>query len=443
MNRPLTHDVFFRATDSKHMLPRLEELLQKQLGTEVRIESLDIPRVVPGRKALMIQYVMQLHGESLLNNPLTCCGTIPYVGKANKKASAGEDRIGYLRDLNLTVPLFPFDPAIEILQGLANKDRAGKIITDCLTRSGIEHSELCISNIELLAYRQGKRCVLRYHLSPAQAKLGSSQVSQIVLRAVRQSRLKPILDGITLLQEHGFTSHADDQITIPHVFAADSDEGFYIMESIRGQSLYNLKEDEQFEAGCRMAGLVLRKLHSISAVSSTVHSAEGELAQLQWKVALVCGLFPDLSSRFEQAFHSVQAKQAAKMAGFDQVTIHGDFYDKQVIYAPRRTTLLDLDSLSAGDPAMDFGNFMAHIELRELQYARLDADIVDSGRLAFGAAYGEIGSGFEGRATWWKAVTLLRLAALYVLRPRWRHLASPLLDQCNVVLKSSTFRCVG
>jgi aminoglycoside phosphotransferase (APT) family kinase protein len=43
-------------------------------------------------------------------------------------------------------------------------------------------------------------------------------------------------------------------------------------------------------------------------------------------------------------------------------TIHRDFYHDQVLIDNDHVYLLDLDLLCNGDPALDIGNFIAHIE---------------------------------------------------------------------------------
>ncbi len=48
-------------------------------------------------------------------------------------------------------------------------------------------------------------------------------------------------------------------------------------------------------------------------------------------------------------------------------TIHRDFYDKQLIVDGDSVALLDFDNLAIGDRAQDYGNFLGHCRLRQLQ----------------------------------------------------------------------------
>ena len=97
-----------------------------------------------------------------------------------------------------------------------------------------------------------------------------------------------------------------------------------------------------------------------------------------------------------------------------------------MLFAPERTTLLDHDTLAAGDPALDYANFLAHLTLRGLQEPSKQAAVAE-GKQAFRQAYGDTAAGFADNLPWWEAGTLMRLAILYRLRPRWRQLSRALL----------------
>lgn len=46
----------------------------------------------------------------------------------------------------------------------------------------------------------------------------------------------------------------------------------------------------------------------------------------------------------------------------DVSTVHGDFYDKQVVINGRSAALIDMDSVRLDDPLVDLGNYAAHLE---------------------------------------------------------------------------------
>lgn len=113
------------------------------------------------------------------------------------------------------------------------------------------------------------------------------------------------------------------------------------------------------------------------------------------------------------------------IAGGAPVACHRDLHDGQLLLASGRVVLLDLDTLVAGEPELDAGNLLAHHELRRLQdlagaRAVPREDVLDAVRRT-----GPEDRGAADRLRWYEAASLLRLALLYRLRPRW----SPLCDR--------------
>ena len=149
-----------------------------------------------------------------------------------------------------------------------------------------------------------------------------------------------------------------------------------------------------------------------------------EIEKLQAWGRLLQRVYPKLASEFQANLDHLASRRPVPIS--NPSPIHGDFHDKQVIYAAGQTALIDCDGLTNGDPGQDYGNFVAHVELRRLQHAEHAADI-DASLQRFQATYPP-GAGAE----WWTATTFLRLAAIYSLRPRWRHLTMHLLNLADV-----------
>ena len=109
-----------------------------------------------------------------------------------------------------------------------------------------------------------------------------------------------------------------------------------------------------------------------------------------------------------------------------------------MIVAADRTALLDLDTARLGDPAVDIGNCLAHLELRALQFPDSTPGCPEA-RAVFRDAYLSAGDPAETdlttRIRFHEATSLLRLAGVYGSRPRWSTVLPPrLLDACEAVL---------
>jgi hypothetical protein len=135
--------------------------------------------------------------------------------------------------------------------------------------------------------------------------------------------------------------------------------------------------------------------------------------------------FSNLLSRLEMPAAPLVAAGRQRLSAIApdsrrRAVVHRDLHDQQVLLGDR-VTLLDLDQASIGDPAIDLGNLLAHLRLRALQ-GRLGAACAGlQGALISGHAVAWCGAWRETVLTW-EAASLLRLAVVYSLRPRWSHL---------------------
>jgi aminoglycoside phosphotransferase (APT) family kinase protein len=266
----------------------------------------------------------------------------------------------------------------------------------------------------VLAYRLEKRLVLRW-------RSGRTDRPDVVLRLMRPRTLK----RSAAAWEGGATIPG---VTVPRILLLDPREGILAMEHLPGTTLEHGPQDT--ERAYAAAGAMLRAYHLPSTAGGAPWTAADELAQLKAWTGAAGVPFPELGAALARLTSTLEAR-IPDQPRFP-VTLHRDFYDKQVLFHDGTAALLDLDTAAAGDPALDVENFLAHVTLRGLQDpGRLD-ELESAGR-AFRLGYGTRLPG-EGRLAWWRAASLGRLAILYVLRPRWRSITTTLLDEAETCL---------
>ena len=100
------------------------------------------------------------------------------------------------------------------------------------------------------------------------------------------------------------------------------------------------------------AGTALARLHMADVAATRVWTIENELAVMRNVLDR-----PELKDLFERLSASVRGLPAIPTCG-----IHRDFYPDQVMIDGTRVWLLDLDLYANGDPAIDMGNFLAHLD---------------------------------------------------------------------------------
>jgi aminoglycoside phosphotransferase (APT) family kinase protein len=136
---------------------------------------------------------------------------------------------------------------------------------------------------------------------------------------------------------------------------------------------------------------------------------------------------PELSSRRHWILDAC-AELAAELPDDCLHGIHRDFYPDQVLVDGLRLYLLDLDLYTAGDPALDIGNFRGHIIEQSLRsFGRPDALFGCASALSehYSTLAGtDLGHSIDSYTT----LTLARHIAISTLFPDRRHLTEVLVD---------------
>jgi thiamine kinase-like enzyme len=113
----------------------------------------------------------------------------------------------------------------------------------------------------------------------------------------------------------------------------------------------------------------IHKLHQARIPTARIHRMEDELRILDRCLEEAASMAPQWAGRL------VRINAACRSLGQTlpiplACGIHRDFYPAQVLIYKRRIILLDFDLYCLGDPALDIGNFIGHMQeqgLREFQ----------------------------------------------------------------------------
>jgi hypothetical protein len=155
-----------------------------------------------------------------------------------------------------------------------------------------------------------------------------------------------------------------------------------------------------------------------------------ELTVLDERARRLLLALPDLPARWQSGRELLQ-DAATKLPIAEIGLAHRDLHDGQFLVAGGSICLLDFDLLCRADLALDAGNLLAHLGLRQLQ--RPDAtgvSGVSNCSRAFLSGLGKCDEpGFGQRLLFYQATTFYRLALLYALRPRWMHLVDILISR--------------
>jgi len=422
-----------RATDSGFMGEFFTSRLARLNPEAAGLDSCHILRVFPRHDdSFVIQYELELDIPDEPQAQRTIlCGLLDRAnsGRGNLPAGYDLERCLTCSEIGLTIPIFPFDPGLPDLAEFWHTGRAGLKLAGIMDAGGVRQFDGEVVAQRLLGYRLERRCTISYLCSRLPGMDDEDSRLSLVVKLAPPRKTARALDALARLERAGLTSTSMDGLTIPAVLGADARQGVVLMEMAPGTSLHEQAGRADFLSACAAAGRILRRLHNLPCLAdnSPAHTAAAELADLAVWNRRLCTIFPTCASSVENVYRLLGAHGLSDLPPAEVVPVHRDFYDKQVLYAKGRTTLLDFDNISAGDPAQDVGNFLAHLELRRMQHPETGPAMA-RGSGAFAESYGRRDEGFARRVEWWRAATFLRLAGLYALRPRWRHLILELAE---------------
>jgi len=268
-------------------------------------------------------------------------------------------------------------------------------------------------SVALLAWRVGKRAVLRIR----------GEEGDRIVKVYRKDR--QILD-----RWNAFEAEASTGWRTPRVLGWHARRRCLTVEFCRGESLnrrwlggFGVAEDGD-RIGELLAWIAARPLPS----SLPVHGPDEEIPTLMNRLETFERTLRTPPSRARTLVREVSA--ALQRTSSAQILCHRDLHDKQILLNSGGHRLIDLDLASAGPPALDPANILAHVHLRWLKGADLPWEEI-AGRIAEAARRDrDIGETLPV----WTASTLLRLALIYSRRRREAGFLERLMDATEAAL---------
>lgn len=169
-------------------------------------------------------------------------------------------------------------------------------------------------------------------------------------------------------------------------------------------------------AHVRRVGRAALRLHDAGVRAQRCHAVGDEIRILSSWLERAGRARPELKGKLDRIF-ATALRVARELDGAPTTGVHRDLHPGQFLVASDRLVILDFDLYAEGDPALDHGNFLAH--LTELSVRHFG----DPGELdqVEGAYREEISLGREGleppRIDGWHALSLARHVGLSTARP--------------------------
>jgi hypothetical protein len=288
-----------------------------------------------------------------------------------------------------------------------------------------------LNAVQVTRHKPGRRCVIEYDLLTA---------AGAPLTLIGKARRKRFGNADCRLHDAlwqaGFDAHSVDGIGVPEALGTLGKTGVWLQRKATGVVAGALFEQPDAPALAARIADAAYKLHHTGIETTRTHGMADELRILKERLGALGERQPVLRMRLNALLSAATALGDALPAA-PVCPIHRDFYSDQVIVDEHgaHLTLIDFDLFCHGDPAVDIGNFAAHITEQSL---RLHGD---PGRLrplenALIARYIKRHTA-EARPQLTRAIaiyawlTLLRLIDISDALPERRRLTRPLLELCE------------
>ncbi len=219
--------------------------------------------------------------------------------------------------------------------------------------------------IRVARYKPSRRCLIEYDVDVERP--GAPPEAVTLMGKVRAHGLdRHGYKLLATLWDSGFDDRSVDGISVPEPIGAIPELGIWLQRKVAGDSACRILASN---GGIPLAGRIAdaaHKLHQARITAYRRHSMADELRILHDRLALVAAQRPHWTTRLARLL------QACDQLGTDVAEartcgIHRDFYPDQVIVDGERLHLVDFDLYCAGDPALDIGNFLAHLTEQSLR----------------------------------------------------------------------------
>ncbi|HEY6072370.1 MAG TPA: phosphotransferase [Anaerolineales bacterium] len=262
-------------------------------------------------------------------------------------------------DQGLELRVWPFDPDFPNLVRLGNPSYAATLFTSL----GIARNLSDVPVISPVRYRPGERHVLRYELDSSQMRDGGGQLLYAKLYANEQDAIRAF--GVAgRVVEWLNVNRAGLQGNGPVAMSREESVVFYPHAPGIPLSHQLNRSTRWLAAQLRTIGKALAILHSSSQTlqsglkqSTFTHEAKVVRRASEHVGVLLPGVYNKILEIVDAA-----EKHYSSMPQEEPTFTHSDFKSDHLLTTPQGLTLIDFDTCTITDPALDIGKFLADLE---------------------------------------------------------------------------------
>lgn len=308
------------------------------------------------------------------------------------------------------------DPALPWLEEALSVERAAVHLGSAVGAA------VRVASAQLVRHKPGRRALIAYELTAGNAR------HSLLAKLRRRGADHGTFALHARLRAAGLDGSGPSATAVPEPFALIADLGLWCWHRAPGRPAVELLTGSDGLATASRLADALRTLHMCGLRTKPRYGARDELDALEKRLRVVAENDSDLS-RDVHSLTTMTDDIVAAMPAVPGALLHRDFYHDQALIDGDRVWLIDLDLCAEGDPALDVGNFIAHLEELAIREPS-SAPALSAASARFRARYAELDGGLaEPRVNAWAALALARLVAISRSMPERRDATAAILKR--------------
>jgi Phosphotransferase enzyme family len=289
--------------------------------------------------------------------------------------------------------------------------------------------------VRVTRYKPGRRCLIEYDVA-IERPGAPSEALTLVGKARARGLDEPSFQLLDLLWAAGFGAASRDGVCVPEPIGTIPEFQMWLQRKVPGAVATRRLVDSDGVTLARRIVEAVHKLHQAGILPHRRHTMADELRILHERLARVAQMEPRWEPRLDRVRDTCD-RLGADIFERQTCGIHRDFYPDQVIVSGARLYLLDLDLYSAGDPALDIGNFIGHLTELSLRTLGDPLGLADR-EAAMAERFAELaGPATRAAVGAYATLTLVRHVYLSTQFPERRPFTEALLELCEQRLSCS------
>ncbi|HKP53150.1 MAG TPA: phosphotransferase [Chloroflexia bacterium] len=215
--------------------------------------------------------------------------------------------------------------------------------------------------IRVVRHKRGRRCLIEYDIAverPGQAP----EVMTLVGKARARGLDRSTYETLVSLWKAGFREDSEDGISVPQPAGIVPEFQMWLHRKVQGVPATQLLPAPDGSLLAQRIAKAAHKLHTARMRPQRRHSMADELRILHEKLPIVAQTRPEWAGRIVRLMEACNRLGAGLAKPPRRTGVHRDFYADQIVVDGSRLYLLDFDLYCEGDPSLDIGNFLGHME---------------------------------------------------------------------------------